>query len=96
MSEDIQFKNSKPLPKAESNWTNVDNFLHTWGFLPNDHQSIQLMKKEDQEYLILLLLDLAWRDPSPQESARAIGIIQQKLVEIDEYSNILAYFKNHE
>jgi hypothetical protein len=81
-------KNSIPQESTGDNWKDVDWFLHTWGFLPNDESAINKLSKDGRNRVNLILLDLAWRSDNEYRT-KGIEMIQ----EIFEKEKISDYFK---
>jgi hypothetical protein len=73
-SENYGFKNSTPK-KPLTTWAEVDHFLETWGFLPND-VPLETLSKPELINLCLLALDAASRI---QTDDVFIKVIQQQM-----------------
>jgi len=71
-------KNCEPQKPTGNNWKDVDWFLHTWGFLPDDEEEISKLSSDQKNYLILLLLDYSWR-LSENDGVRIIKMVQDFL-----------------
>lgn len=54
------FKNGAPA-HVNSSWAEVDLFLNTWGFLPNDMSRLDSLSREQLTHLCLLALDASAR-----------------------------------
>lgn len=85
-------KNSKPQISTDRDWMDVDWFLHTWGFLPNDEEKINYLSNGDKNYLILLLLDFCWRKYDEKLSREMIIMVQDFFEKID--PKIMEYFSD--
>ena len=55
------FKNGAPAYARNNNWTEVQLFLDTWGFLPNDGSILEKLNKEQLIELCIAIMSSACR-----------------------------------
>ena len=72
------FKNNAPA-HASNSWAEVDLFLDTWGFLPNDNNVLNSLNKEQLVDLCMLVMSSACRIDLAGEG---IQFCQQKMHEM--------------